>query len=61
MQLAPLERILVETDCPVAYQGKASEPAQLIQTIRQLSLLKHLPEAEVARITTDSARSFFQI
>jgi TatD DNase family protein len=57
---APLDRILVETDCPVAYQGKASEPAHLIETIHQLSLLKRLPRDEVARVTTDSAESLFE-
>ena len=58
---APLDRILVETDCPVPYQGKVSEPAHLLETIRALSLLKALPEAEVVRITTASACRFFQI
>jgi TatD DNase family protein len=58
---APLERILVETDCPVAYQGKASEPAHLVETIRQLSLLKRLPENEVACVATATARSVFEL
>jgi TatD DNase family protein len=61
MRHAPLERILVETDCPVPYQGKPSEPAHLIETIRQLSLLKRLPEKKVARITAASARRLFRI
>ncbi len=56
---APLERILVETDCPVAYQGMVSEPAHLIETIRQLSLLKRLPQDEVARVTTATAERLF--
>ena len=60
IQHAPLDRILVETDCPVAYQGKASEPAHLIETIRQLSLLKRLPQDEAARITTATAESLFK-
>ena len=58
---APLERILVETDCPVAYQGRASEPADLVETIRQLSLLKALSEEEVARVTTATARRVFDL
>ena len=61
MRHAPLEKILVETDCPVAYQGKVSEPAHLVDTVRQLGLLKQLPEKEVARITTASARRLFRI
>ncbi len=58
---APLKRILVETDCPVSYQGRASEPALLIETIRQLSLLKRVPEKQVARVTTATARKLFHI
>lgn len=58
---APLERVLVETDCPVAYQGKASEPALLTETIRQLSLLKGLPAQKVANITTATARRFYEL
>ncbi|MFH1595147.1 MAG: hypothetical protein ABIG94_02070 [Pseudomonadota bacterium] len=27
LKFAPLERILLETDAPTAYQGKTSEPA----------------------------------
>lgn len=56
---APLERILVETDCPVTYQGQASEPADLVETIRQLSLLKGLPQDRVVRTTTATAKSVF--
>ncbi len=58
---APLERILVETDCPVAYRGKVSEPAHLIDTLTHLSRLKELPIEEVARITTANAIEFFGI
>jgi TatD DNase family protein len=61
MQHAPLERILVETDCPVPFQGKPSEPALLVETIRQLSLLKGLTEAEVKRVTTATAKKLFRI
>lgn len=61
MRHAPLERILVETDSPVAVRGRPSEPAHLIETIRRLGMLKCLPEEEVARITTASARSLFRL
>lgn len=61
MRHAPLERILVETDCPVAYQGKVSEPAHVIETIRQLSLLKALSADEVVQMTTATARRFFDL
>jgi TatD DNase family protein len=56
---APLERILVETDSPVAYQGKKSEPVNLIDTLKSLSLLKGMPVQKVADITTENAGRFF--
>jgi TatD DNase family protein len=57
---APLERILIETDSPVAYHGEKSEPAHLIDTLKSLSLLKGLPVQKVAGITTENARRFFE-
>jgi TatD DNase family protein len=61
MKAAPLERILVETDSPVEYQGKVSEPADLIMTLRELSNLKDMESEEVQRITTSNAKRFFGI
>lgn len=58
---APLERILIETDCPVPYRGKISEPAHLLDTLTHLSRLKEMPIEEVARITTANAIEFFGI
>jgi TatD DNase family protein len=56
---APLDRILVETDCPAAYKARASEPADLLDTVGHLSCLKGLAAEETARITTANARAFF--
>jgi len=39
----PLDRILLETDSPVTYQGKISEPADLLTTLHQVSDLKKNP------------------
>jgi len=58
---APLEQILIETDAPVEYQGKASEPFNLTDTLKCLSRCKNLPEAALARITTENAKRFFGI
>jgi TatD DNase family protein len=58
---APLERILIETDSPVKYGDKVSEPADLRVTLRELSLLKNVSEDELALITTENARRFFDI
>lgn len=59
MENAPLERILIETDAPVEYQGKVTEPADIVITLNELSRLKHVGKSEVARITTSNAYAFF--
>ena len=59
MKAAPIERILVETDSPVEYQGKVSEPADLTITLKELSRLRGMDVEEVRRITTANAKQFF--
>ncbi|UCG14121.1 MAG: TatD family hydrolase [Deltaproteobacteria bacterium] len=61
MKTAPIERILVETDSPVEYQGKISEPAQLTTTLKELSRIKEMDTEEVRLITTENAKRFFGI
>ena len=61
MKKAPLDRILVETDTPVAYRGKVSEPAHLLKTLNELSRIKNIPIEELARITTANAKCFFSM
>ena len=58
---APLQRLLIETDAPVAYQGQVSTPRDVCATLEELSLLKATPRTETARITTANARSFFNL
>lgn len=58
---APLSRILLETDAPVEYQGKVSEPADLMWTAREVSRIKEVPLKEVIQVTTANAREFFGI
>jgi TatD DNase family protein len=60
MKVAPIERILIETDCPVEYQGKRSEPADLVITIRELSRIKNLPPEEVARVAASNTELFYK-
>lgn len=61
MEAAPIDRILVETDCPVAYNGKPSEPADLTITLRELARMKGLSFEETARITEANFRRFYQL
>jgi TatD DNase family protein len=56
---APLEKLLLETDCPVVYQGHRSEPADVTRSLQAASDLKGLPPDVVAQKTTQNAMSLF--
>lgn len=58
---APLERILLETDSPVEYRGKPSEPADLPLVARMVAELKEVSEEEVRKATTRSAEVLFNL
>jgi TatD DNase family protein len=58
---APLERLLLETDCPVAYQGHRSEPADVTRSLQAAADIKGLPPDLVAEKTTQNARLLFGI
>ena len=59
MARAPLDRILIETDAPVQYGDRASEPADLKETLFHLSRIKKIPEDKLADIVTKNAERFF--
>jgi TatD DNase family protein len=52
----PLERLLVETDCPyltpVPFRGKRNEPARVVETAKFLAELKGVEPDEVGKVTT---------
>jgi len=58
---APLERILLETDTPVSYQGKESRPKDVQITLQEVVRIKKLNPAIVSEQTTINASQFFQI
>jgi TatD DNase family protein len=58
---APIERILLETDTPVSYQGKESRPKNVRITLKEVSRLKGLDPSVVAEQTTENASTFFKI
>jgi TatD DNase family protein len=41
------------------YEGKRSEPADVVRSLQAVARLKQLPEAEVAKVTTANAFRFF--
>ncbi len=55
-RIAPLDRLLVETDAPylapVPYRGKRNEPAFLIETARKLAAIRGISPQELAAVTT---------
>jgi TatD DNase family protein len=56
---APLERILLETDCPVRHQGRATRPCDVLITLGEVSRLKGLSVEEVAERTTQNVIELF--
>jgi len=62
-QEVPLERMLIETDCPylapVPHRGKRNEPAFVRETARQLGALRGLSTEEMAAQTAKNFYRFF--
>lgn len=59
----PLERILVETDCPflapVPYRGRTNEPAWVTLTAAVIAESKGVADAEFASVSTRNAEALF--
>ncbi len=61
---APLQRLLLETDCPVSYGREAryeSQPADVSRDLKAVSQLKEIDEATIAEQTTRNAINFFSL
>ncbi|MEW5913893.1 MAG: TatD family hydrolase [Thermodesulfobacteriota bacterium] len=65
VQQTPLERLLIETDCPYLtpepLRGRPNEPAYLVHTLQGLAEALGRPAAEVAAATTANARRLFSL
>jgi TatD DNase family protein len=61
----PLEKLLVETDCPFLsphpFRGQRNEPARVRLVASKIAEIKALPLEEVAKVTTDNAGRFFRL
>ena len=61
----PLERILLETDCPYMspepFRGRRCHPGLLPYMARKLAEIRGLAEEEVIRITTENAKRMYRI
>lgn len=65
VQYVPLDRMLLETDCPfmapVPKRGKRNEPAFVRHVGEKVAELKNLPLTEVAAQTTKNTRKLFNL
>jgi len=60
----PLNRLLLETDCPVTYGREAkykSKPADVVRSLKAVAQLKEIDEAAIAELTTRNAINFFAL
>lgn len=61
----PLERILLETDAPyltpVPFRGKENQPAYVKYVSEEIASLRGISVEEVAQITTENAKTVFNI
>ena len=61
---APLEKLLLETDCPVFYGREnryRSQPADVLRSLKAVAAIKSIDEATVALHTTKNALEFFNL
>ena len=65
MEAIPLERLLVETDCPymapTPYRGKRNESSYIMYVVEKLSEIYGLSKEEIADITTKNAEKVFTL
>jgi len=65
VKLTPLDRLMLETDAPFlppeGFRGKRNEPAYVKFLAEEIARIKEVGFEEVARITTDNARRFFNL
>jgi TatD DNase family protein len=61
----PLDRLLVETDCPyltpVPFRGKRNEPARVVETAKCLADLHELSADNIATATTENFHHLFEV
>jgi len=60
----PMDKLLLETDCPVTYGREnryRSQPADIIRSLKAVAALKGIDESTIARQTRDNAIEFFRL
>ena len=61
----PMDKMMIETDAPYLapepYRGRQNEPLYVEYVAKKIAEIKNVPTEEIAKITTETARIFFQI
>ena len=64
-QRIPLERIVLETDCPFMapepFRGKRNDPGYLFRMAERLAEIRGISVEEIHRITTENAKGLYRI
>ena len=64
-QSIPLERIVLETDCPYMapepFRGRRNDPGYLFRMAEKLAEIRGLPVEEIHRITTENGKRLYRI
>jgi len=62
---APLERILIETDCPYLtpspFEGQRNEPLYVKYVAERIAKIKNLSYEEIAKVTAENAKKLFKL
>jgi len=65
VKIAPLERLLLETDAPFlppqGLRGKRNEPMYVKILAEEIARIKGVTAEEVAKVTTENAKNFFKL
>ena len=64
-QAIPLERIVIETDCPYMapepFRGKRNDPGKVFRMAQKLAELRGISEEEARRITLENGKRLYRI
>ncbi len=64
-QAIPLDRILLETDCPymapTPFRGRRNDPGYLYRMAEQLAQIRNVPLEEIHRITLENGKRLYRI
>lgn len=65
VEMMPLDRLLLETDCPylapTPFRGKRNDSRLLTYAAEEIARIKNMGADEVIRITAENARRFYRI